>query len=126
MNIEYNVKGDWGKIDSFLEKGRNFVRLGLLDKYGRRGVKYLSDATPKDTGLAASSWRYEIVRSDGVTSLRWCNDDIEDGYNVAILIQYGHATKSGTWVEGRDFVNPALKKLFEEMSIEIWEEVANS
>jgi len=116
-------KGDLKKVNRFLERLLEVAKFGFLDKYGRMGVEALSAATPKDTGLAADSWRYEIVRENGQTSLVWCNDDIENGYNVAILVQYGHATKSGTWVEGIDYINPALEPIFNQIANEIKREV---
>ena len=122
--VTFEEHGDFKKLNNFFEKCLEIVHFGFLDKYGRRGVEALSAATPKDTGLAASSWSYEIVREGKNTvSLQWHNDDIENGYNVAILVQYGHATKNGSWVEGIDFINPALTPIFEEIKDEVWKEV---
>lgn len=97
--------------------------MGLLDKYGKLGVQALQDATPRDTGLASSSWNYTIDRSSDGVRLSWSNSDIENGYNVAILIQYGHGTKSGTYVEGRDFINPAMQSIFDNIAKDLWKEV---
>lgn len=121
--ITVDVKGGFEKTNSFLERCLNVVKLGSLDKYGRRGVEALRAATPRDTGLAASSWTYEINRTDDTVTLEWHNTDIENGYNVIIGLQYGHATKSGSWVEGIDFINPALKPIFDEIRRDIQREV---
>ena len=111
------------KTDGYLEKLLEVIKMGSLDRYGRMGVDALSKATPVRTGLAASSWSYQIVRKDGVTKLQWKNSDIEGGYNVAILLQYGHGTRNGGYVQGIDYINPALKPIFEQMAEELWKEV---
>ena len=121
--IQVKEFGDFSKVDSFFEKALEFIKLGKLDYYGKRGVQELSAATPVDTGLAASSWYYTIERGDGRTRLIWSNSDVEDGYNVAILIQYGHATKNGFWVEGTDYINPVILPLFDEMVDEFWRDL---
>lgn len=120
--IKFKVKNT-KKTDSYLEKLLEVVKMGSLDRYGRMGVDALSKATPVRTGLAASSWYYTISRKDGVTKLQWRNSDIEGGYNVAILLQYGHGTRSGGYVQGIDYINPALKPVFEQMAEELWKEV---
>lgn len=121
--VTFNQHGDFKKTYSFLERCLEVVNFGYLDKYGRRGVEALSAATPKDSGLAANSWNYQIQREGHTVTLSWYNSDIENGYNVAILIQYGHATKNGGWVQGRDFINPAIQPIFEEIKQEIEREV---
>lgn len=126
QTITVEVHDSLNKTSSFLERCLNVVKLGNLDKYGRRGVDALRAATPKDTGLAASCWSYEINRTKEGVTLEWHNSDIEHGYNVIIGIQYGHATKSGSWVEGMDFINPALRPIFEEIKDELWREVTRS
>ena len=119
-------KGDFRKLNSFLERCKEVAKLGDLDKYGRMGVRALESATPKDTGLARKSWSYKITRKQGSAIIEWHNDDIENGYPVVIGLQYGHATKSGSWVEGIDFVNPALKDVFEDISKQALQEVFDS
>lgn len=125
--VSFSVKGgnDFRKANGFLERCLEVAKLGYLDRYGRRGVEALSAATPIDTGLAASSWSYDIERSDGQVRLTWHNSDIENGCNVAVLVQYGHATKSGSWVEGVDFINPALAPIFEQISNDVWKELSS-
>lgn len=126
QTITVEVHDSLNKTNRFLERCLNVIKLGNLDKYGKRGVEALKAATPRDTGLAASCWYYEINRTkDGVT-LEWHNNDIEHGYHVIMGIQYGHATKSGGWVEGLDFINPALRPIFEEIKDELWREVTRS
>lgn len=123
--VTFEQHGDFSKLNKFLERCLEVVHFGWLDKYGRKGVEALSAATPKDTGLAASSWSYDIVREGKNVRIEWHNDDIENGRNVIILVQYGHATKNGGWVEGVDFINPALEPIFEEICDEVWKEVNN-
>lgn len=120
--ISFKVKNS-KKTDSYLEKLLEVIKMGSLDRYGRMGVDALSKATPVRTGLAASSWSYDITRKDGKVTLSWKNSDIEGGYNVAILIQYGHGTRNGGYVQGIDYINPALKPIFEQMAEDIWREV---
>ena len=117
-------KGNFSKTNSFLEKMLEVVKLGYLDSYGKRGVEALKEATPVDTGLALNSWTYEINRTGDIVTLEWHNTDIENGYNVIIGCQYGHATKSGSWVEGVDFINPALAPIFDEIRREVEREVS--
>ena len=95
----------------------------ILEYYGQAGVDALSAATPVDTGLTASSWYYEIWKKDDVWTLSWNNSNIENGIPIAILIQMGHATKSGSYVEGVDYINPALRDLFKTFSIKIRKEL---
>lgn len=121
--ITFKQKGDFKKADSFFEKCLEIFDAGIFDKYGQMGVKALSDATPKLTGLAASSWYYTIERDNKGTKLIFSNSDIEGGCNVAILIQYGHGTKSGGYVEGRDYINPALQPIFEDLKNKLLKEV---
>ena len=94
-----------------------------LDKYGQEGVAALASATPKDTGLAASSWYYQIERKKGSIIIRYCNSDIENGVPIAVILQYGHATKNGGWVEGRDYINPAIRPIFDKIVDNAWREV---
>lgn len=123
--ITFKEKGDFKNLNNFFEKAKETIKQGTLDNYGRRGVEALASATPKDTGLASQSWQYSINRSKGSVSIEWFNTDIEDGYNVAILLQYGHATKNGKFVKGIDYINPAIKPIFEELAEEAWKEVTH-
>jgi hypothetical protein len=122
-SISIELQGDFRKTTNFFQRCLSIAKLSVLDKYGRKGVEALSDNTPVDTGLASRSWRYEVVRNPGEVSIIWHNDDIENGYNVAVLVQYGHATKNGGWVEGVDYINPALKPVFEAIANDVFKEV---
>lgn len=117
-------KGDFRKTNSFLEKLLEIAHLGELDKYGKMGVDALSAATPVLTGRAASSWYYKIERRTGSTSIIWGNNDIEGGCNVVLLLQHGHGTRLGGYVQGRDFINPAIKPVFDEIADSVWKEVS--
>ena len=122
--ITFKQKGDFRKLNSFLERCLNVAKLGELDKYGRKGVEVLRDNTPIDTGIAANSWRYEIERTSDGVCISWCNDDIEGGYNVAILIEYGHGTGTGGYVVGRHFISPAIQPIFDELADAAWKELS--
>ena len=98
----------------------------IFERYGKLGVELLSQATPVETGLAAQSWRYEITQGANSTTIEWHNDDIEHGYNVIILIQYGHGLDGGGYVQGRDFINPTIAGLFDELVMNLWKEVCGS
>ena len=121
--ITIKSRGDWNKTFSFLKKVTKIDFATLLEKYAQQGVSALSAATPKDTGLAASSWDYQIEVGKGESKITWINTDIEGGYNVVLLVQYGHGTKNGGYVQGRDFINPAMQPVFDNMIYEIWKEV---
>lgn len=115
------------KTESFLENTQKTLKNNLIQRleyYGEKGVRALSDATPVDTGKTSKSWKYEIEKTDRGISIHWLNTNIVDDWcNVAIMIQYGHATRNGGWVEGRDYINPAIRPIFDEMAKNIWKEV---
>ena len=122
--ITFEEKGNFKKVDSFLEKLLEFGNFGFLDKYGRKGVQALADATPLDTGETRNSWKYEIVREGkGTVSLVFSNTHIEKGVNIAVILQYGHGTGTGGWVEGQDYINPAIQPIFEEILRECLKEI---
>lgn len=124
--ISFRQKGDFSKLTRFMERAKNAVRLGDLDKYGRAGVAALSSATPVDTGLTANSWNYEIVRKNGSVSIEFTNSNIQNGVLIAIIVQYGHATGTGGWVEGRDYINPAIQPVFDRIAQSVWREVTKA
>lgn len=124
--ITFHAEGDFKKLNSWFEKVLEIGNLGVLDKYGKEGVKALSNATPILTGLAASSWYYTIERKGSTVSVIWSNSDIEGGCNVALLLQYGHGTRNGGYVQGIDYINPAIRPIFEEMAKNAWKEVINA
>ena len=121
--IKFSQKGDFSKLTSFLEKTKEVVKLGNLDKYGKAGVEALSSATPIESGLTASSWYYKIENKDGKASINFYNSNIQNGVPIAIILQYGHGTGTGGWVEGRDYINPAIQPLFDKIADDAWKEV---
>lgn len=121
--ISFKQKGDFSKLTGFLEKSLEIVHLGSLDKYGREGVKALSAATPVDTGSTANSWSYEIVQKKSSVLIVFKNDYRENNIPIAIILQYGHGTKNGGYVEGIDYINPAIQPIFEKILHEAWTEV---
>lgn len=123
--ISFRHKGDFSKADRYLEKLRESVKLGILDKYGRAGVAALSSATPVDTGLTANSWFYEIEHSSESDKIVFNNSNIQNGVPIAIILQYGHGTGTGGWVQGRDYINPAIQPIFDQMTKEVWKEVTS-
>lgn len=121
--IQFRQKGDFSKLTRFLEKAKNVVKIGELDKYGRAGVAALASATPVDSGETANSWYYEIDRQNGSCSINFYNSNINEGVPIAIILQYGHGTGTGGWVEGRDYINPAIQPIFDEIVDAAWKEV---
>lgn len=121
------VTGDYRKLHSYLEKLLEIAKAGTLDKFGREGVQALQAATPIDTGETADSWSYSIERNDYDVSLIFSNSNNENGVNVAILLQYDHYnTKSGGIIKGIDYINPALKPIFEKIADDLWKEVVSA
>lgn len=121
--ISFRQKGDFSKLNLYFERVKETAKIGVLDKYGRAGVSALSSATPIDTGKTAASWYYEIKRQNGSVSLEFFNSNINKGVPIAIVLQYGHGTGTGGWVEGRDYINPAIQPIFDQLAKEAWEEV---
>lgn len=121
--ISFRQKGDFSKLTRFLERAKETVRLGNLDKYGREGVAALSSATPVDSGLTADSWYYKIDNKHGSAKISFYNSNIQDGVPIAIILQYGHGTGTGGWVEGRDYINPAIQPIFDKIANDAWREV---
>lgn len=124
--ISFRQKGDFSKLTRDLEKAKNKVRLGDLDKYGREGVAALASATPTDTGNTANSWYYKIEHVNGSASISFYNSNTQNGCPIAIILQYGHATNNGGWVEGRDYINPAIQPIFDKITKAAWREVTNA
>ena len=121
--ISFRQKGDFSKLTSFLERAKETVYLGDLNKYGRQGVAALASATPVDTGKTASSWSYKIENNNGLISISFENSNVQDGVPIAIILQYGHGTRNGGWVEGRDYINPAIQPIFDQIVNDAWKEV---
>lgn len=123
--ITISQKGDFSKTEKFLKKtlGRNYIK--VLAKYGQQGVSALSAATPKKTGTTAGSWSYEIEQKGSSISVVWNNSNINKGVNIALILQYGHGTRNGGYVVGRDYINPALRPIFDQMADAAWKEVTS-
>lgn len=121
--ISFRQKGDFLKTTEFLSasyKGQTAID---YNRYGREGVAALSSATPVDSGETAKSWRYKIEKTNQITRLSFYNDNIQNGTPIAIILQYGHGTKNGGWVEGIDYINPAIQPIFNELANSAWKEV---
>ena len=124
--ISVKTTGDFAKITKFLNSMRKRDAKAVLNKYGERGVELLRNATPVKTGKTASSWRYEINVSKGRYSINWLNDNVNNGVNIAIILQYGHGTRNGGYVAGKDYINPVMQQIFSEMAEELWREVVQA
>lgn len=110
-------------LDNFFERAKEGLYISTLDEYGRKGVEALQAATPIDTGMTANSWYYTIERTRNSVSLSFYNSNVRNGVPIAIILQSGHATRNGGWVEGIDYINPAIRPIFEEMANNMWKEV---
>lgn len=121
--ITITQKGSFDNTEKYLSRLQRTQLDSILNKYGNLGVAALSNATPTDSGLTAASWYYSVVKRRGYYSIRWHNSHIEDGRPIAILLQYGHGTRNGGYVQGRDYIMPAIRPLFDQMANEAWREV---
>ena len=121
--IKIRQKGDFTKTTKYLERAKRAINLKSLKKYAIEGVEALKSNTPVDTGLTAESWYYEMTNENGKIKISFCNSNIQNGVPIAIILQYGHATGNGGWVEGRDYINPSIQPLFDEIVKKAWKEV---
>ena len=121
--IKVISKGNFKKTEEMLKRSGNWSNKIDLDKYGSKGVAALKEATPKDTGLTANSWSYNITRSKNSVIISFENTNINNGVPIAIILQYGHGTRNGGWVEGYDYINPAVRPIFDELAKAAWKEV---
>ena len=124
--IKFEHKGDFSKTTRYFERIKQNKLMKTLEKYGKEGVEALTSVTPVDTGLTASSWYYKIETKNGKTSLNFCNSSIQNGIPIAIILQYGHGTRNGGWVVGRDYINPAIQPIFDKIVNEAWKEVTKA
>lgn len=124
--IKFKHRGNFDKTEKFLKKMSSGEFLKRLDEYGRQGVQALSTATPVRSGKTASSWNYEIRRTGTSARIYWTNSNINKGVNIAIIIQYGHGTRNGGYVQGIDYINPAMRPVFQAMADNIWGEVVGA
>jgi hypothetical protein len=121
--ISVKVKGDFRKLDKFFERMASAVKLGKLDRFGRDGVAALQSVTPVDTGNTRDSWSYRIVHQPGRVKIQFLNSNIQNGVPIAIVLQMGHGTGTGGWVEGKDYINPAIRPVFDQILDFAWKEV---
>ena len=121
--ITFRQKGDFSKLTRYLERVNKAAKISDLDKYGREGVAALASATPVDTGKTASSWNYKIEHKNGSIAIVFNNTNVNEGVPIAIILQYGHGTRNGGWVEGRDYINPAIQPIFDKITENAWREV---
>lgn len=127
MNVNFTHRGNFNNFEKFLArvvKVKPLIRM-ILHKYGRQGVEALAAATPKDSGATAESWSYEIEEDDSGSRIVWKNSHQNNGYTIALLLQYGHGTGTGGYVEGIDYINPAIQGVFQQMADEAWKEVTS-
>lgn len=125
MKIEFKHTGDFSKTEEFLLKLTGKSYLTKLSEYGQQGVEALAAVTPKRTGLTAASWTYEITDDGKTTTIQWKNTNIQNGVNIAVLLDYGHGTGRGTYVQGRHYISPAIKPVFDKIAEESWKEITS-
>ena len=123
--IRIKQSGDFSKTERFLKKAQKMDFYKVLGKYARAGVNALASATPVDSGLTASSWDYEIVKEKNRISIYWTNLNINKGVPIAVILQYGHGTNGGGYVQGRDYINPAIQPIFDQIADAAWKEVTS-
>lgn len=121
--ISLKSKGDFKKTEKFLKKSLGRDWMSVLDKFGQKGVDALRANTPIDSGETKNSWSYEIIQNGSRISIYWKNSNINQGVNIAVILQYGHGTRTGGWVEGKDYINPALKLIFDELADSAWKAI---
>ena len=124
--ISFRQKGDFSKLTRFLERAKEAVHVGDLDKFGKEGVAALASATPVDTGQTANSWYYKIENKKRSVTISFYNSNIQNEVPIAIIVQYGHGTRNGGWVQGRDYINPAIQPIFDKIANNVWREVTKT
>lgn len=125
MSVRVEVRGSFAKTETFLKKMASRSYLSQLSKYGPIGVSALMDATPIDTSKTSASWYYEVIDRPGYFAIHWLNANVEDPGRIPIaaIIQYGHATRGGGYIQGRDYINPAMRPIFDQIVADMWKEV---
>lgn len=125
--VRIKVKGDFKNTENLLKRITNRKKnLEILNRYAQKGVEALAAATPVNTGKTAASWGYDINYYVGKIKIVWTNSNVNDGVPIAVILQYGHATGSGGYVEGLDYINPAMRPIFQEIADELWREVTGA
>lgn len=123
--ITIRQRGDFKKTEKFLKKSFGKDYRAVLERFGQKGVDALAAATPKDSGETAAMWDYEIIQNESSISIVWNNYNVVKGVNIAVILQYGHGTRHGGYVKGRDYINPALRPIFDELAEAAWKEVTS-
>lgn len=123
--ITFKHRGDFNNTERFFKRAQKMDFYKNLEKYARAGVAALASATPVDTGLTAASWDYEIRKEKNKISIYWINSNIQDGVPIAVILQYGHGTNNGGYVQGRDYINPAIQPIFDQIAESAWKEVTS-
>lgn len=126
MRVKFEVSGGFTKTERFLNRMKRREYLNVLDEFGRDGVQALRNATPVDSGVTAEAWDYEIKRTRNYTEIVWTNSNINDGVPIAVILQYGHGTGTGGYVQGRDYINPAIRPIFDKIAEKAWKVVTSA
>lgn len=126
MRVKFEVSGGFTKTERFLNRMKRREYLNVLDEFGRDGVQALRNATPVDSGATAEAWDYEIKRTRDYTEIVWTNSNINDGVPIAVILQYGHGTGTGGYVQGRDYINPAIRPVFDKIAEKAWKVVTSA
>lgn len=121
--IKFKHKGDFSKTIKYMNSAKKAVGFKMLEKYAQQGVNALKAATPVDTGVTANSWYYEIEKTNNSITINFNNSNVQNGVPIAIILQYGHGTRNGGYVKGRDYINPAIQPIFEKLTNDAWKEV---
>lgn len=121
--ISFSSRGSFNNMERFLRRSQYLDIRGIVEPYAQRGVEALRAATPVDSGLSAESWGYEIESGNGTTKIIWTNSNIQNGFPVVVMLQYGHGTGTGGYVQGRDFINPAIQPIFDQIADGVWKVV---
>lgn len=126
MRVKFEVSGGFTKTERFLNRMKRREYLNVLDEFGRDGVQALRNAIPVDSGATAEAWDYEIKRTRNYTEIVWTNSNINDGVPIAVILQYGHGTGTGGYVQGRDYINPAIRPIFDKIAEKAWKVVTSA
>ncbi len=124
--IKIKHRGSFRNLEKFMRNADKETYLAILEKYGRIGCQALASATPSESGETAASWSYQIEKTSSGYSVVWTNGNVHDGVNIAIILQYGHGTGTGGYVQGRDYINPALGPVFEGLARDAWKEIMSA
>jgi hypothetical protein len=124
--VRFVVRGSTDRLEKFLKAAQKLDVGSIVNEQAQIGARALADATPEDSGLAAHTWGYEVIQNGGDVTIYWTNSDIENGFPVAIMLQYGHGTGTGGYVQGRDYINPAIRPIFDQIADTVWKAVTSA